>query len=98
MKKSKILIFIFMFITLIFTGCEEVPEKGIYKEGTYFGSSEYDLVGMKFTTTAAIYVDNYGMIKSIVIDSTCLEGNVVSTRKTLKNTFALSGDSENLVK
>lgn len=97
MKKNRIYLIVFMFLIFMFTGCEEMPEKGIYKEGTYFGTSEYELVGMKFTTTATIYVNDYGFIKSVFIDSTCLDGNVSSTRKSLKNTNALSANPEELV-
>ena len=41
MKKIKNLLLCFSLISIIFfTGCEEVPEKGIYKEGTYFGYAQ----------------------------------------------------------
>lgn len=85
---------LFVFVVTLFTGCEEVPEKGIYKEGTYVGFSEYDFSNIKFTTMATVYVNDLGIIKSISFDSTYVDGNVATTRKKVKDTFAIDEKNE----
>lgn len=85
---------LFVFVVSLFTGCEEVPEKGIYKEGTYIGFANYDYSNIKFTTSATVYVNELGMIKSVLFDSTYVEGNVATTRRNEKNTYALDAKGE----
>ncbi len=93
-KRVVKLFMIFLFVVTLFTGCEEVPEKGIYKEGTYVGFSEYDFANIKFTTFATVYVNDLGIIKSISFDSTYVDGNVATTRKKEKNSFAIDEKGE----
>lgn len=81
------------FVTL-FTGCEDVPEKGIYKEGTYIGSSEYEYADVHFVTTAVVYINDLGMIKSVFVDSTYIDGSSATTRKVHKNTNAIDETGE----
>ena len=95
MKKLKnLLLCVSLMTVLLFTGCEEVPEKGIYKEGTYFGYAQSVSSGTTLTTTAVIYVDDLGMIKSVFIDSTyAKEANVLSTKKVLGDDYAMKSAS-----
>ena len=87
------------FVTLVglFTlaGCEKV-NKGEYKEGTYFGSVEYESYGAKYVTTATVYVDENGLIKSVFIDSTYNKDNVSTTKKTLKDAYGMKETSKNI--
>ena len=63
MKKYVLVLAAFL---LFLTGCE-VAKEGNYKEGTYFGTYEYEYSGQKDVATAVIYVDANGMIKSCFI-------------------------------
>ena len=89
MKKIKSLFLcLCMTSVLLFTGCEEVAEKGIYKEGTYFGYAQSESYGSVLTTTAVIYVDDLGMIKSVFIDSTYAQPEgTLTTKKTLGDDY-----------
>ena len=81
-------------ITLItFTGCEKVKE-GKYKEGTYYGTDTYESYGKKYVTTAVIYVNESGLIKSCFIDSTYIKDNVYTTKKTLKDAYGMKETSK----
>ena len=48
-------------VAIVLTIMFITTERGIYKEGTYFGNSG--------TETAVIYVNNHGVIKSVFIDA-----------------------------
>lgn len=98
MKKLKNLLLCFSLISvLFFTGCEEVPEKGIYKEGTYFGYAQSESYGTMLTTTAVVYVDDLGMIKSVFIDSTYIKTpGTLSTKKQLGDEYAMKTASANM--
>lgn len=98
MKKLKNLLLCFSLISvLFFTGCEEVPEKGIYKEGTYFGYAQSESYGSTLTTTAVVYVDDLGMIKSVFIDSTYIKTpGTLSTKKQLGDEYAMKSSSASM--
>lgn len=80
----------------IITGCEKVDEKGSYKEGTYFGSYEYESYGAHYVTTAVIYVNNNGVIKSVYLDSTYNKDGVNTTKKTLGDSYGMKETSANI--
>lgn len=98
MTKLKNLFLCFSLISvLFFTGCEEVPEKGIYKEGTYFGYAQSESYGSTLTTTAVVYVDDLGMIKSVFIDSTYIKTpGTLSTKKQLGDEYAMKSTSASM--
>ncbi len=95
MKKIKNLLLCFSLISIIFfTGCEEVPEKGIYKEGTYFGYAQSESYGLILTTTAVVYVDDLGMIKSVFVDTTYSNVTAtLTTKKVLKDNYGMKETS-----
>lgn len=74
------------------TGCEKVAE-GKYKEGTYMGSDTYESYGKQYVTTAVIYVDSKGVLKSCYIDSTYVKDDVNTTKKTLKDNYGMKSTS-----
>ena len=79
----------------VITGCEKVEEKGNYKEGTYFGSYQYESYG-NYVTTAVVYVDSNGMIKSVYLDSTYNKDGVNTTKKTLGDAYGMKETSANM--
>ena len=81
---------------LIITGCEKVEESGKYKEGTYFGSYQYESYGAQYVTTAVVYVDSNGMIKSVYLDSTYNKDGVNTTKKTLGDAYGMKETSANM--
>ena len=93
MMKKLVLTFVLVGL-LLMTGCTKVAE-GDYKEGTYFGYVEeagYD--GTVTVTTAAIYVDENGMIKSVFIDSTYKSpDSKLTTKKALGDDYGMKGTS-----
>ena len=94
---KKILSFaLLLFGVFVITGCEKVSEKGNYKEGTYFGYDEFESYGAKYVTTAVIYVDDNGMIKSVYIDSTYNKDSVNTTKKVLGDNYAMKSTSANI--
>ncbi len=86
-------LFILIAAVLFLTGCEVAKEEGKYKEGTYFGSYEYEYNGQKDVATAVIYVDANGLIKSCFIDTTYLKDEVYTTKKTLGDNYGMKGTS-----
>lgn len=98
---KKIILSLTLLLIVFATGCEKVDEKGAYKEGTYFGSINYESYGKSYVTTATVYVDNTGYIKSVFIDSTYFKDDVYTTKKTLgdeygmKSASAAAGNIEN---
>ena len=80
----------------VITGCEKVEEKGNYKEGTYFGSYQYESYGAQYVTTAVIYVNNGGVIKSVYLDSTYTKDGVNTTKKTLGDAYGMKETSANI--
>lgn len=75
---------------LCLCGC---TPQGSYKEGTYLGSVEFESYGKKYVTTATIYVDNSGNIKSCFIDSTYSKDNVATTKKVLGDAYGMKETS-----
>ena len=95
MKKFLTLCFVLAGL-LMFTGCEKVEESGNYKEGTYFGSYQYESYGAQYVTTAVIYVDSNGVIKSVYLDSTYTKDSVNTTKKTLGDDYGMKETSANI--
>lgn len=80
---------------VMFSGCEKVEntEKGNYKEGTYFGYDVYDSYGVNYVTSAVVYVDSNGMIKSVFLDSTYTKDGVNTTKKSLGDSYGMKETS-----
>lgn len=93
MKKMFICLVCMMLVVL--TGCEKV-EQGSYKEGTYMGYDEFVSYDVPYVTTAVVYVDSNGMIKSCYIDSTYTKDNAVTTKKVLGDDYGMKSTSENI--
>lgn len=86
----------FIAILLVFiTGCEKV-EQGSYKEGTYMGYDSYESYDEKYVTTAIIYVDENGMIKSCYIDSTYDKDGANTTKKVLGDDYDMKETSASI--
>lgn len=77
---------------VLVTGCTKV-EKGSYKEGTYFGSVSFTSYGASYVTTAVIYVNEDGMIKSCFIDSTYNKDSINTTKKVLGDAYGMKTSS-----
>jgi major membrane immunogen (membrane-anchored lipoprotein) len=77
-----------LLVVFVLTGCEKVNE-GKYKEGTYFGSYQYESYGKKYVTTAVVYIDDAGLIKSVFIDSTYFKNDVYTTKKVLGDDYGM---------
>ncbi|MFA5407487.1 MAG: hypothetical protein WC343_01800 [Bacilli bacterium] len=92
MKKKYGILLVALFVLL--TGCTKVG--GSYKEGTYLGSVQYESYGSKYVTTAVIYVDETGLIKSCFIDSTYAKDSVNTTKKTLGNDYGMKESSASM--
>lgn len=96
MKKYILVLAAFL---LLLTGCEvakEETKKGNYKEGTYFGTYQYEYSGQKDVATAVIYVDANGFIKSCFIDTTYMKDEVYTTKKTLGDAYGMKATSANI--
>jgi major membrane immunogen (membrane-anchored lipoprotein) len=94
---KKFLVFSFLVCGLfLFSGCQNVSEKGSYKEGTYFGYDEYESYGSKFVTSAVIYVNENGLIKSVFVDSTYDKDSVNTTKKALGDSYGMKETSANI--
>lgn len=81
-------------LLVMISGCTKV-EQGDYKEGTYFGFDE------ESKTTAVIYVDDKGMLKSVFIDAVygkTLEDKtkVYTTKQILGDDYGMKTASENM--
>lgn len=89
-------IFLSLLLVLCVTGCgNEV--KGDYKEGTYMGYDYYsDSYGNNYVTTAVIYVDNSGLIKSCYIDETYNKDDKNTTKKVLGDDYGMKETSANI--
>ncbi len=94
MKKMKYLLIVFT--VLCVCGCEKAKHTGIYKEGTYYASVPYTSYGENYVTTAVIYVDRYGDIKSCFIDSTYTKNAENTTKKTLKDAYGMKETSSTI--
>lgn len=90
---KKLGISLLLVFSLMLSGCEKVNE-GNYKEGTYMGSDIFESYGQKYVTTAVVYVNESGLIKSCYIDSTYLKDGVNTTKKTLGDNYAMKKTSE----
>lgn len=88
----KVFLSIALILFLCITGCEKV-ENGSYKEGTYMGYDTFNSYGKDYVTTAVIYVDDSGMIKSCYIDSTYIKDNINTTKKVLGDDYDMKETS-----
>lgn len=79
---------ILVLLLMIFTGCTKV-ESGKYLKGTYFGSVQYESYGAKYVTTAVVYINDDGLIKSVFIDSTFNSNSVATTKKVLGDAYGM---------
>lgn len=95
MKKFFTVFFAFIGLFML-AGCEKVEERGNYKEGTYFGTVEYESYGEKYVTSAVVYVNENGMIKSVFLDSTYNKDGVNTTKKTLGDDYGMKETSANI--
>ena len=93
MKKYLGLFFGLLLCFFVVTGCEKV-ESGNYKEGTYYGSYIDTYGGTSAVATAVVYVDESGMIKSVFLDTVYKKGDVLTTKKTLKDEYGMKPNSE----
>ena len=57
---------------------------------------EYESYGENFVTSAVVYVDENGMIKSVFIDSTYDKDGVNTTKKALGDDYAMKETSANI--
>lgn len=87
---------LFIFCVSLITGCEKVKEQGVYKEGTYFGYDKFESYGDFYVTTAVVYVNEDGMIKSVYLDSTYSKDGVSTTKKTLGDDYGMKSTSSNM--
>lgn len=82
-----------LIISVVFlSGCEAVG-KGEYKEGTYYGFVETESYGSKYITSAVVYINTSGSIKSVFIDSTYVKDAIVSTKKALGDAYGMKATS-----
>lgn len=79
-------------LTLGVAGCEKV-EEGNYKEGTYFGSVEAASYGKTYVTTAVVYVNENGVIKSVFIDNTYFANEKYTTKQVLGDAYGMKETS-----
>ncbi|HHW69280.1 MAG TPA: FMN-binding protein [Tenericutes bacterium] len=95
---KKLLITLCSVVLILSVGCEKVDntKKGNYKNGTYFGFVEYESYGKKYVTTATVYVDESGMIKSVNIDSTYFKDDVYTTKKSLGDNYGMKATSADI--
>lgn len=93
MKKYFGVLLLLVISVFVFTGCEKV-NKGEYKEGTYFGSYVDNYGGSETVTTAVVYVDSNGMIKSVFLDNVYTKDSVLTTKKTLGDKYGMKPASE----
>ncbi len=89
---KKILVMLTFLFVILLTGCENIAS-GNYKEGTYFGSVEFDSYGKNYVTTAVVYVDETGTIKSVFIDSTYIKDDINTTKKVLGDDYGMKETS-----
>lgn len=93
MRKYFKVLFMVMLCVFLFTGCEKVNE-GNYKEGTYYGYVIDNYGGSESATTAVVYVDESGLIKSVFLDTVYKSGDVLTTKKTLGDGYNMKPASE----
>lgn len=94
MKKNLIVCLLVACLFFI-SGCDTKVERGDYKEGTYFGSVEFESYGKNYVTTAVVYVNKEGFIKSVFIDSTYIKDEKNTTKKVLKDEYGMKTASAN---
>ena len=87
-------------LLLFLTGCTTEKQNNNvntkYKEGTYFGTNEYEYNGQKDVAIAVIYVDANGIIKSCFIDTTYLKDEIYTTKKTLGDSYGMKATSASI--
>ena len=90
--KKFLMVSIACVFVLAISGCEKV-EEGNYKEGTYFGSVEAASYGKTYVTTAVVYVNENGVIKSVFIDNTYFKDEKYTTKKVLGDAYGMKQTS-----
>lgn len=85
---KKVLFGLVLVFALFLVGCEKL--EGNYKKGVYFGSKEYTSYGVKYVATAAVTVNEKGMIESVFIDSTYVKNGVNTTKKVLGDLYGMA--------
>ena len=93
---KKILLSLLLLLTIGLTGCEKLEPKGAYKEGTYFGFASEESYGNVLTSTATIYVDANGNLKSVFIDATYVHDGEITTKKALGDEYGMKETSANI--
>ena len=89
MKKLSIVL---LCICFLYCGCEKV-ESGNYKQGVYFGSAMDTFGGKQAVATAVVTVSKDGTIESVFLDTTYEKDGVLTTKKTLKENYAMKNAS-----
>ncbi|MDD2469778.1 MAG: FMN-binding protein [Bacilli bacterium] len=90
-------VYAFLLVALVFLVVSCTPIKqGNYKEGTYYDSVQYTSYGVNYVTTAVLYVDKDGLIKSCFIDSTYEKDGVKTTKKVLGDAYGMKETSANI--
>lgn len=89
---KKILLSLMVVTSLFLVGCTKVEEKGLYKEGTYFGSFN-DTSARPYTATAVVSVDKAGFITGVVVDATYVKDGVSTTKKALGDKYGMKAAS-----
>lgn len=90
--KKFLMVSIACVFVLAISGCEKV-EEGNYKEGTYFGSVEATSYGKTYVTTAVVYVNENGVIKSVFLDNTYFKDEKYTTKKVLGDAYGMKQTS-----
>jgi major membrane immunogen (membrane-anchored lipoprotein) len=85
---KKYLVFGLVAMAIFLVGCEKIAESN-YKAGTYMGSHEYVSFGKSYVTTAVVYIDDAGQIKSVYLDATYEKDGVYTTKKTLGDAYGM---------
>ena len=93
MKKYFGIAFSLLLCFFVLTGCEKV-ESGNYKEGTYYGTYTDTYGGAESVSSAIVYVDASGMIKSVFLDNTYTKDGVLTTKKALGDAYNMKPASE----
>ena len=93
MKNDKKITAIALASMFLVTGCNKVEEKGDYKEGTYFGYAQAESYGKMYYTTAVVYVNENGKIKSVFVDNTYSKDEAYTTKKILRDDYGMKDAS-----
>ena len=90
---KKMFVFLAFISLLVISGCTPV-EKGVYKEGTYYGTAVDSYGGEKNTAMAIVYVNSDGAIESVFLDTTYTKDDIITTKKALGYDYGMKETSE----